>query len=84
MLAFVNTDHVLRAINLSLAANANLFLFYGIYGERLQRVIAGFDVTVLFAVANICLFFGLLLHTVKTDGIDLGFVKIQPRPTPTA
>jgi hypothetical protein len=84
MLAFVNTDHVLRAINLSLAANANLFLFYGIYGERLQRVIAGFDITVLFAVANICLFFGLLLHTVKTDGIDLGFVKIQPRPTPTA
>jgi hypothetical protein len=84
MLAFANTDHLLRSINLSIAANANLFLFYGIYGERLQRVIAGFDITVLFAVANICLFFGLLLHTVKTDGIDLGFFKIQPRSTSTA
>jgi hypothetical protein len=84
MLAFANTDHLLRSINLSIAANANLFLFYGIYGERLQRVIAGFDITVLVAVANICLFFGLLLHTVKTDGIDLGFFKIQPRSTSTA
>jgi len=84
MLAFVNTDHLLRSINLSIAANANLFLFYGTYGERLQRVIAGFDITVLFAIANIFLFFGLLLHTAKTDGIDLGFVKIQPRHTLSA
>jgi len=84
ILAFVNTDHLLRAINLSIAANANLFLFYGIYGERLQRVIAGVDITVFFAAANICLFVGLLVHTVKTDGIDLGFVKLRPRPAPIA
>ena len=84
ILVFVNSDHLVRGLNFSLAANANLFLFYGISGERFHRVIAGVDITVFFAVANICLFVGLLVHTLKTDGIDLGFVKLQPRHAPTA
>lgn len=71
MLVFVNSGHLLHSINLSIAANVNLFLFYGIFGRPLpfSRVVAGLDVTVWFAVANLCLFGGLLFHTFKADGI---------------
>ena len=79
ILAFVEPDQLVRCINLSLAANANLFLFYGVFGDRVNRVFAGFDITILFAIANLCLFGGFLIHTLKTDGLDLWFVKLQPR-----
>jgi len=79
VLAFLKPDQLLRCINLSLAANANRFLFYGCFGDRLQRVFAGFDITLLFAVTNLCLFGGFLLHTVKKDGLDLWFFRLEPR-----
>jgi len=79
MLAFIEPKQLLRCINLTIAANANLFLFYGVFGQRLNPVLAGIDVTLLFAVANLCLFIGFLIHTVNSDGLDFWFLKIQPR-----
>src|ERR1700736_5090027 len=84
ILVFIDSSQLVRAINLSVAANANLFLFAGVFGQGVRCVIAGVDITVFFAVANICFFVGLLVHTVKTDGIDLGFVKLRPRHAPLA
>jgi hypothetical protein len=75
ILVFVNSDHLLRCINLSIATNANLLLFYGVFGQPLPlgRVVAGVDITLWFAIANICLFAGLLFHTFKVDGVRLRF-----------
>lgn len=75
ILVFLDPSHLLRCINLSIAANINPILFYGFFGEGLpfRRVIAGIDITLLFAVANLCLFAGLLLHTLKTDGVGIRF-----------
>ena len=84
MLVFFEADQLTRCINLSIAANANLFLFYGVFGQRLNPVIAGVDITLFFAVANICLFAGLLLDTLKRDGADLWFFRIAPRQPTTA
>lgn len=84
MLVFFEADQLTRCINLSIAANANLFLFYGVFGQRLNPVIAGVDITLFFALANICLFAGLLLDTLKRDGADLWFFRIAPRQTTTA
>jgi hypothetical protein len=71
ILAFVDSDCSLNAISLSIAANANLVLFYGVFGQPLPfpRVVAGVDITLWFAVANVCLFAGLLLQIFKTDGV---------------
>jgi len=82
ILAFVDRSQLIRCINLSIAANANLFLFYGAFGQRLNPVIAGLDITLLFAVANIVLFLDLLIRTFKSDGVDLWFVKIEPQQAP--
>ena len=79
LLVFVEPDQFVRSINLSLAANMNLFLFYGAFGQRVNPVFGGFDITVLFVPVNICLFAGFLIETLKTDGVDLGFLKIPPR-----
>jgi hypothetical protein len=75
ILVFVNSDHLLRCINLSIAANANLFLFYGVFGQPLPfgRVVADADITLWFAITNICLFAGLLFHTFKADSVRLRF-----------
>ena len=73
ILVFVDQDQLLRAINLSIAANANLFLFFGAFGQRLGPVIAGIDITLLFAFANLCLFAGFLVHTFRTDGVRFRF-----------
>jgi hypothetical protein len=73
ILVFIDTGQLIRCINLSLAANANLFLFYGAFGQRVNPVIAGIDITLLFAAANIFLFGGMLLHTFETDGVTLRF-----------
>ena len=79
ILAFVDAGQLVRVINLSVAANANLFLFYGVFGQRLSPVIAGFDITLLFAIANLVLFAGFLVTTLKKDGLDLWFFKVPPR-----
>jgi hypothetical protein len=84
MLVFFERGQLVRCINLTIAANANLFLFFGAFGERVSPVIAGVDITLLFAVANLCLFTGWLIHTAMTDGIDLWFVKIPARRAPAA
>ena len=81
ILAYVDRSQLIRCINLSIAANANLFLFYGAFGQGLPHVVAGIDITLLFAVANIFLFADLLIRTLKSDGLDLWFVKIEPRQT---
>lgn len=78
ILAFLAPNQLVRCLNLTIAANANLFLFYGVFGPRIPHVIFGFDITLLFALANICWFTGLLIHTVKTDGINLWFVNVAP------
>ena len=73
ILVFIDRAQLVRGINLSIAANANMFLFYGVSGRRLETVIAGLDITVLFAVANVFLFVGFLLHTLKSDYVGLKF-----------
>jgi len=82
ILVFVDSGHLVRCINLSIAANVNLILFYGLFGQPLpfRRVVAGVDVTVWFAFANLCLFLGLLLHTFKTDGVAVRFWQASRRP----
>jgi hypothetical protein len=82
ILAYIDRSQLIRCINLSIAANANLFLFYGAFGQRLNPVIAGLDISLLFAAANIVLFLDLLIRTFKSDGVDLGFLKIEPRQAP--
>lgn len=79
ILVFVDQDQLLRAINLSIAANANLFLFFGAFGQRLNPMFAGIDITLIFAAANLCLFAGFLLHTFKTDAMSLRFWQSQER-----
>ena len=79
ILVCVDSGQLVRCINLSLAANANLFLFYGVTSQRLNPVIAGFDITLLFAVANICLFGGMLWQTFKTDAVTWRFWQAPAR-----
>lgn len=78
ILVFIDSSQLLRAINLSIAANINLFLFAGAFGQGVRCVIAGVDITLLFALANIGLFVGLLLHTFRTDRIRFKFWARQP------
>jgi len=73
ILAFIDSAQLVRCINLSIAANANLFLFYGAFGQRLNPVIAGLDITIFFAIANVCLFLGMLWQTFKAGGVTLRF-----------
>ena len=81
ILVFLDASQLLRCINLSVAANINLVLFYGFFGKGIpfSRVIAGIDITLLFAVVNLCLFAGLLLHTFKTDGVGIRFWQAARR-----
>jgi hypothetical protein len=79
VLAVIERGQLVRCISLSVAANANLFLFYGVFGQRINPVIAGVDITLFFAVANLCLFAGFLLHVVKTDRIDFGICRSDRR-----
>jgi hypothetical protein len=81
ILVFLDSSQLLRCINLSFAANINPIFFYGFFGKGLPfgHVIAGIDITLLFAVANLCLFAGLLLHTFKTDGVGVRFWQAARR-----
>ncbi len=86
ILVFIDSSQLVRAINFSIAANANLFLFYGVFGQRVNPVIAGLDITLLFALVNLCLFGGFLLHTFKVDNVRLKFWqsrKPQPADAPS-
>jgi hypothetical protein len=80
ILAFIDSSQLVRAVNLSVAANINLFVFYGVFGPRSPCVIAGVDITLLFALANIGLFVGLLVHTFRTDGVRFKFWNRQSPP----
>jgi hypothetical protein len=73
ILVFFEPGQIVRCINLTLAANANLFLFFGAFGHRLNPVIAGIDITLLFVPVNLCLFAGFLWHTFKMDGLTWRF-----------
>jgi hypothetical protein len=75
ILVSLDPDYLVRCINLSIVANANLLLFYGVFGQPLPftRVIAGVDITLCFALANLCLFFALLVHKFKAEGIGVRF-----------
>ena len=79
ILVWLDGNELFRAINLTLAANANLFLFFGAFGQRLNPVFGGIDITLFFAVANLCLFAGFLLHTFKADAMSLRFWQSQER-----
>jgi hypothetical protein len=81
ILVFIDSSQLIRAINLSIAANINLFLFFGVFGQRINSVIAGVDMTLLFALANIGLFVGLLLHTFRADGVRFKFWVRQTAPS---
>jgi hypothetical protein len=82
ILVFIDSSQVVRAINFSIASNINLFLFFGVFGQRVPCVIAGFDLTLLFALANIGLFAGLILHALKFDEFE--FWGRQSPPSVTA
>jgi hypothetical protein len=84
ILVVIEPEQLPRCINFNIAANLNLFLFFGAFGQRLSPVIGGIDVTLLFAVANLCLFAGFLIETVKADGLDIWFFRIGPVPPITA
>jgi hypothetical protein len=75
ILVSLDPDYLVRSVSLSIVANANLFLFYGVFGQPLPfpRVIAGVDITLWFAVANLVLFFDVLLHKFKAEGIGARF-----------
>ena len=73
ILVFIDSNQLVRALNFSLAANINLFLFFGVFGQRIPCVIAGVDITLWFALANVGLFVELLLHTFRADGIRFKF-----------
>ena len=73
ILAFVEPSQLVRCINFSVAANANLFLFFGVFGQRVNPVVAGLDITLVFALANLLLFAGFLAHSFRADGVGLRF-----------
>lgn len=73
ILVFIDSSELVRAINLSIAANINLFVFFGAFGQNVPCVIAGVDITLLFALANISLFVGLLLDTFRADSAHFKF-----------
>lgn len=72
-----------RMICLVIASNANLFVFYGAFGQRADPVLAGFDVTLLFAAFNLWLFAEFLYHTFRADEVWSRFrgpIKASPAP----
>ncbi len=71
VLVFIEPAELVRCLNFCIAANANLFLFYGAFGQRINPVVAGIDITLFFAIANLSLFAGLFLHAFRRDNIRL-------------
>jgi hypothetical protein len=83
ILVFIDSGQLVRAINFSIAANINLFVFFGVFGQRVPCVIAGLDLTLLFALANIGLFVGLILHALKSDDFEFWGRQSPPSVTVT-
>jgi len=71
VLVLIEPSELVWPFNFSIAANANLFLFYGLFGQRINPVLGGFDITLLFAIANLAMFAGFLAHAFKRDSIRL-------------
>jgi hypothetical protein len=71
ILVLIEPTQLVRCFNFCIAANANLFLFYGVFGHRIDPVVAGFDITLLFAIANLALFAGFLVHAFRRDNFVL-------------
>ena len=67
LLVLIEPTQLTRMVTLAIAANVNLILFYGAFGQRVNPVIAGVDITLLFAMVNLWLFAEFLLHTLRTD-----------------
>ena len=84
ILVFIDSSQLVRAINFSIAANINLFVFFGVFGQRVPCVIAGVDITLVFALMNIGLFVGLLLHTFRTGGARFKVWERQSAASATA
>jgi hypothetical protein len=84
ILVCIDSSQLVRAINLSIAANSNLLLFAGVFGQGVRCVIAGVDITLWFALANIGLFIGLLLHTFRAGDARLAFWTGQTASSATA
>lgn len=78
ILVFLEPAQLVTCLNFTIATNANLFLFYGVFGKRVSPVLAGFDLTLLFALANLCLFAGFLIQTFKADAVPMKFWRHQP------
>ena len=82
ILCFVESSQLVRCINFSVAANANLFLFFGVFGQRINPVIGGLDITLVFALANLLLFAGLLVHTFRRDRVGFKFCQASGEDYP--
>ena len=64
ILFYLNTEYILFFFSWSLAANINLFIFFGIEGKGLpfNRVVGGIDTTVLLALINLFLFIAFFIR----------------------
>ncbi len=71
ILVLIEPAELTRCLNLCIAANANLFLFYGVFGQRINPVLGGLDITIVFAVVNLALFAGFLVHAFRRDNFML-------------
>jgi hypothetical protein len=67
VLAYVNARYVPVFITWALAANINLFIFYGIDGRALpfSRMLWDFDTTILLAAVNVVLFVGFFVMVMQ-------------------
>jgi len=81
ILVFIDPSQLLRGINLNVAANINLFLFAGVFGQGLPRVIADVDISVWFSLANIFLFVALLMHAFRINGARFRFWPAKEHET---
>ena len=77
IVVFLQPTEVRRMVTLAIAANANLFVFYGAFGQRADPVFAGFDLTLLFAVFNLWLFAEFLYHTFQKDRVWTRFRRMS-------
>jgi len=84
ILVLIESSELVRCINFCIAANANLFLFFGAFGQRLNPVLAGFDITVVFAFANLALFAGFFVHAFRRDNFPLKFRQSRASDAPIA
>lgn len=64
ILFYLNSEYILFFFSWTLAANINLFVFFGINGKGLpfSRVVAGLDITVLLALINLLLFIAFFIR----------------------